>query len=193
MEGTLGEIRIVALKFIPKNWAECNGQLLAITKFPALYAIIGNNYGGDGRVSFALPNLRGRVPLQAGQGPGLPRYRLGQTGGEEKHTLTEAEMPAHSHHLYAHTITATATINSSSDDSSNTDDPTNANPSLGETMYSTSLDAAMATAPVTITGDVELYNVGGTGNADEHNNMQPSIMLKYVICMHGLFPRRNHN
>lgn len=188
MDGTLGEMRIVAFQFIPKNWDLCYGQYISIASNQALYAVIGTTYGGNGVTDFALPDFRGRVPLQHGQGTGLPNYQHGQKGGEIYHTLTEAEMPAHKHAVVAN-VAMTAAINSSSDDSANTDDPTNANPSLGVQMYTADTpDAVMAGAPVTVTGNVALSS---TGAGERHLNTQPFIALSYVICVQGLFPSRN--
>ena len=97
MDGYIAEIKLFAGNFAPRNWAFCNGQILQIAENQSLYSLIGITYGGDGRVTFALPDLRGRVPISAGQGPGLSNYALGQAGGEERHTLNTNEMPGHTH------------------------------------------------------------------------------------------------
>src|SRR5688500_15190919 len=97
MEGTIGEIRLFAGNFAPRSWAFCSGQILSIAQNTALFSILGTTYGGNGQTTFALPDLRGRVPLSPGQGPGLPNYTLGQMSGETTHTLTQSEMPTHNH------------------------------------------------------------------------------------------------
>src|ERR671926_36943 len=93
----VAEIRIFPFNFAPKGWAWCNGQLLPISQNTALFSVLGTTFGGDGKSTFALPDLRGRVPISSGQGPGLEAYSLGQKGGTERVTLTSAQMPAHSH------------------------------------------------------------------------------------------------
>src|SRR5262245_60083892 len=95
----VAEIRLFAGNFAPRGWAFCNGQLLPISQNTALFSLLGTNYGGDGRSSFALPDLQGRVPLHAGNGPGLSSRHLGEAGGDDTITLTDAQMPAHSHSL----------------------------------------------------------------------------------------------
>ena len=104
----LAEIRVFGFNFAPRNWALCQGQLLMISQNPALFSLLGTTYGGNGQTTFALPDLGGRAPLHFGQGPGEPSYALGQTGGEENHTLTTFEMPAHSHTATGSTATADA-------------------------------------------------------------------------------------
>src|ERR1700747_753421 len=94
---------MMSFNFPPKGWAFCNGQLLPINQNQALFALLGTTFGGDGRTNFALPDLRGRVPLSAGQGPGLENYNLGQTGGAEQVSLTADQMPPHTHTLNVHT------------------------------------------------------------------------------------------
>ena len=96
-EPFIGEIMLFAGNFAPRNWALCNGQILSIAQNTALFSILGTTYGGNGQTTFALPDLRGRVPIHAGQGPGLTNRTLGENGGEEAHVLTSAEMPMHTH------------------------------------------------------------------------------------------------
>ncbi len=105
MDGVIGEIRLFAGNFAPRNWAFCNGSLIAISQNQALYSVIGTIYGGDGRTNFGLPDLRGRVPLAPGQGPGLSSYQQGQTGGVESQALNVTQMPPHSHPIGTHTHT----------------------------------------------------------------------------------------
>lgn len=166
-EPILGEIMWVPYAFVPKNWAACNGQLLPVQQNTALFALLGTTYGGNGTTTFALPNMQGRVPVQAGQGPGLSPYSLGQSGGEATHTLTVAEMPAHSHAIQVSTQTATFT------------DPTNHVLAAAPTgnLYSTSSDGTLATGALTTVG-------GG----QPHNNMMPYTTLRCIIALQGIFP-----
>ena len=103
----LAEIRTFSFNFAPKGWAMCNGQLLAINQNAALFSLLGTTYGGNGVTNFALPDLRSRTPIHWGQGPGLANVVLGQVGGEESHTLTLTELPAHNHSFTASTSAAT--------------------------------------------------------------------------------------
>src|SRR5690625_4414253 len=97
MDTFIGTIQLFAFDFVPRGWAACNGQLLPISQHTALYSLLGTQYGGDGRTTFGLPDLRGRVPLGQGQGPGLASYAVGETGGAETTTLTTEQLPAHTH------------------------------------------------------------------------------------------------
>ena len=169
----VGEIRAVPFNFAPVGWALCDGQLLPISQNTALFSLLGTTYGGNGTSNFALPDLRSRVPVQAGQGQGLSLYDLGQTGGEETVTLLTTEIPAHSH-----TIVAAPTA-------ARTNNPTQgyfAVPVVaGATrkMYGTAHDTALANDAVNPTG----------GNLP-HNNLQPFLVLNYIIALQGIFPTR---
>lgn len=174
-EAYLGEIKMFAGNFAPRGWALCDGQLLAISSNSALFSILGTTYGGDGRTTFALPDLRGRVAMHPGTGAGLTNRRLGQRGGTETNMLTISQMPAHNH-------SATAT-NPVYNDEANTDDPTGKYPAVsGENMYSdqTSGDGAL---PV--------ITVNSAGGGQAVNNMQPYATVNYIICLQGIFPSRN--
>lgn len=189
MEGTIGEMRMVAYNFAPRNWAFCHGQLVAISQNSALFSILGTIYGGDGRTTFALPDLRGRVPIQQGHGPGLPDYRLGQKGGIENVTLTLLHLPSHSHVMDSSDLTGYANFNANSDDSGNTDDPSGANMSLSDSpMYATTADAAAGHSQAQIGGSLTM---GLAGGSQSHDNVQPSIALHYVICEYGIYPSRS--
>src|SRR4051812_7800649 len=111
-EPFIGEIRVVGFNFAPRGWAMCNGQLMSIAQNTALFSLLGTQFGGDGRVTFGLPDLRGRVPLGQGQGPGLPNYTIGELAGEAAHTLISNEMPMHNHLVSAaNTSDATSPAN----------------------------------------------------------------------------------
>lgn len=170
-EPFLGEIRAVAFPFAPKNWAFCNGALLSIAQNTALFSLLGTTYGGNGQTNFALPDLRGRVGVGSGQGPGLPSFSLGQQGGEETHTLITSEMAAHNHQMVCATTTGAST------------DPTNnyAIPKDTSTvMYSTTHDSNMIPAMV-----------NNAGNSQAHENRQPYMTVNYVICTSGIYPSRS--
>lgn len=174
-EAYIGEVRIFAGNFAPRGWALCDGQLLAISQNTALFSLIGTMYGGDGRTTFALPDLRGRVVVHPGQGLGLTRRQIGEKGGSETNTLTIAQIPAHSH-------TASAT-NPVFNDEANTDDPTGKYPAVsGENMYSDQ---------TTGDGAIPEISIGNTGGGQAVNNMQPFLGINYIICLQGIFPPRN--
>lgn len=163
-EPFLSEIRLVSFVFAPKGWALCNGQLMPINQNQALFALLGTTFGGDGRTTFALPNLQGRVPVGVGD-----RYNLGEVGGEYAHTLTLAEMPAHAHPASVAAAATAATPTSST---------VLAQP--GKAAYSTTHTGAMAAASVS--------TVGGD---QAHENTAPYLALNYVIALQGIFPSQN--
>lgn len=164
-EPFLAEIRIVGFNFPPRGWAQCDGQVLPINQNQALFSLLGTTYGGDGRTTFALPDLRSRTPVHPG-----PDIRLGARGGEETHVLTTAEMPNHDHTLRAASAAASAPVI--------TGGALAANPSrsYGEPANLVALAAD---------------SVGSVGAGQGHENMQPYTTLNYVIALQGLFPSRN--
>ena len=165
----IGEIKICAFNFPPKNWAFCNGQLLPINQNQALFSLLGTTYGGNGTTTFALPNLQGRVPVQWGQGPGLSSYALGQQAGSTSVTLLSTQMPAHSH-------TVTASSNAPSQGS-----PAGAAWATAASIpYASTANAAMAPGAL-----------ASSGGSQPHNNMAPSLVLNYSIALVGVFPSRN--
>ncbi|HEX6293193.1 MAG TPA: tail fiber protein [Herpetosiphonaceae bacterium] len=182
MEGYIAEIRLFAGNFAPRGWAFCNGQILSIAQNTALFALLGTTYGGNGQTTFALPDLRGRVAVSPGQGPGLPAVNLGQMSGEPTHTLIITEMPAHNH--------TTQVTNHAFDEGfgggGNSSVPTNNYWSsvASGAPYNTTTNTAMNPGAVQVV-------VGVAGGSQPHNNMQPYLGVNYIICMEGIFPSRN--
>lgn len=173
MEPLLGEIKLFAGNFAPRGWAFCDGQLLSISQNTALFSILGTTYGGDGRTTFALPDLRGRVPLHPGTGPGLGGYFLGEIGGVENVTLTVQELPPHSHSLNANA------------QNGNTSDPPGA--SLADTK-GTDRDYMKSGE---VNTQMSVHSIGITGGGQPHENRQPYLALNYIIALEGIFPSRN--
>lgn len=170
----LAEIRIFGGNFAPRGWALCNGQLMSISQNTALFALLGTTYGGDGRVTFGLPNLQGAAPMQQGQGAGLsPRY-LGEIGGTSTVTLINQEMAAHTHAAMAYDAGGDANL------------PTNntwAQSRLGrdtEALYSVAAPN-MLMNPQTVLP---------TGGSQPHNNMPPYLTVTFIIALEGIFPQR---
>lgn len=171
-EPMIGEIKMFGGNFAPRGWAMCDGQLLSVSQNTALFSLLGTTYGGDGRTTFGLPDLRGRVPIHAGNGPGLSPRRLGEKSGAETNVLSLANLPSHSH-----------TINAVMEDG-NQSLPTGNLPAgtkLLDTEYSdtsgnTTMNAAM---------------VNNTGNSQAVNNMQPYQAVNYIIALVGVYPSRN--
>ncbi len=173
-EPYLGEIMMTGANFCPRGWADLDGQLLPITQNQALFSLLGTTYGGDGRTNFGLPDLRGRVPLQIGQGPGLTNRKQGGKGGGETHTLTIPEIPQHQHALHASTGEANQKV------------PTGnllGNQSRKNKIYAPG--AADALTPM------HEATVGPTGNSQPHNIMQPFLAMRFCIALQGVFPSRN--
>lgn len=179
-EPFLGEIIWVGFNFCPRGFAAADGQLLPISQNTALFSLYGTTYGGDGRTTFGLPDLRSRVPVHTGDGPGLTSRALGSKGGEEAHSLTSNEMPAHSHG-------ATASVNAS-DDPGNNASPDGALPALAEC---TNYDGDGPTSPVTMSSSMVSVSIGNAGGNQAHNNMQPFLTLNACVAITGLFPSRN--
>lgn len=156
--------------FAPRSWATCSGQLLAISQNSALFSLLGTTYGGDGRTSFGLPDLRGRVAIGAGQGPGLSNYRLGQRGGLEVVTLNVLQIPSHTH-----------TAAQKYSDAGAQNSPENGYPApIGQPIWANSA-----------TGNMGYATVGNTGGSQYHENRIPFLTIYMVICMFGTYPSRN--
>ena len=171
----LGEITLFAGNFAPRGWAFCDGQLLQVNQYSALFSILGTTYGGDGRTTFGLPDLRGRVPVHAGTGPGLSPRRLGEQGGTERHTLSVAELPSH-----AHVLKGTSDI-------ADTTSPEEA--MLSAKVRTKSFNGAVP-AP---TPDLNMHSqsIVASGGSQAHYNMQPFLGVNYIIALTGTFPSRN--
>jgi microcystin-dependent protein len=161
-EPFLSEIRLMSFGFAPKGWALCNGQLLPINQNQALFSLLGTTFGGDGRVNFALPDLRGQVPIHSGSG-----HILGERGGEQAHTLTIAELPTHTH------------LVNGSNNPANLNSPTNASllGVVSNTYGPPGNLVAMAASEVT-----------NTGGSQAHLNMQPFLTVSFCIALQGIFP-----
>jgi microcystin-dependent protein len=160
----IGDIKVVAFGFAPRGWALCNGQLLPIAQYQALFSLLGTMYGGDGKTTFALPDLRSRIPLHTGNG-----YNQGQPGGEVGHTLTVNELPLHNH-----TAIGDSTAGKASQP--------------GGELAAGSVQAAYGTS-----ADLTMNPAAArpAGNAQPHPNLPPYLVLNFIICLNGIFPTRN--
>jgi microcystin-dependent protein len=171
----LAEIRIMPTNFAPKGWAMCAGQLLPISQNTALFSLIGTTYGGDGKSTFALPNLQGNFPMHAGQGNGLSQRFLGEQSGSQNVTLLESEMPTHGHSMFG---TAMAGASTSPN-----------NQQLGEAKKQRFAQNAYGPAPLNNPG---LFTYTGQGGSSlPHNNMSPYLTLNFCIALQGIFPSRS--
>jgi microcystin-dependent protein len=168
----VAEIRIFPFNFAPKGWAFCNGQLLPISQNTALFSLLGTTYGGDGKSTFALPNLQGSAPMHPSQGPGLTLHDLGETGGSETVTLVQTEIPAHTHTMMAAAQDpATAKLVSAQASFSI---------SQGGGLYQDVRNADLAPEAASL-----------TGGSLPHNNLQPYLTLNFNIALQGVFPPRS--
>ena len=170
-EPFLGEIRMTGFNFAPLGWALCDGQLLPINQNTALFSLLGTQFGGNGQTNFALPDLRGRVPVHQGQGNGLSPRSMGEQGGAEAVTLAQNQMPAHTH-----TIAASSNAATSRDAVGNFP----AKEAAGQTeVYATSSDSTMSGAMV-----------GVAGGSQPHDNLQPFLTVNFIIALQGIYPAR---
>jgi microcystin-dependent protein len=170
----VAEIRVVGFNFAPQGWATCDGQLLPLSQNTALFSLLGTMYGGDGRTTFALPNIAGQTVVGVGQGPGLAHYDQGQTGGSETVGLRESEIPLHTHQVFA--------------DASDTANQTAPNPSRAlarsrpARRYQSNTNSNLVSTAA--------QSVQGAGSDFPHNNLPPMLVLNYVIALQGVFPPR---
>ncbi|WP_299432683.1 tail fiber protein [uncultured Aquimarina sp.] len=196
MEGTIAEIRIFAGNFAPRNWAFCEGQLLPINSNQALFSLVGTIYGGDGRTTFALPDLRGRVPIGPGTGPGLSTRKQGARSGTEYNILNINQLPAHTHAAGFNANAAAAVSIPVLADAADVADPSNATLATSEdgngaevkTYSNQPADASLKPFAAPLGGTI---NVGLTGGNQSVNNMQPWLSTYYIICLQGVFPSRS--
>lgn len=173
-EPFVGEIRMFAGNFAPRGWAFADGQLLAVSSNDALFSLYGTIYGGDGRTTFGLPDLRGRIPIHAGGGPGLTNRRLGSKAGVENVTLTTNQIPPHNHG-------ALRAINQNG----GTNQPMNnylANSGFGDSEYAPSSDA---------NATMNSEAVSSTGGSRSHTNLMPAQCINYIVALFGIYPSRS--
>jgi microcystin-dependent protein len=168
-EPFLSEIRIMSFGFAPKGWAMCNGQLLPINQNQALFSLLGTTFGGDGRVNFALPNLQGKTPIHSGSG-----FTLGQTGGEQAHTLTLGELPTHIHALQASNTNGDAPV-----------------PAAAQGNVLAANASALYNPPNHPLVPLNAGSVTPVGGSQAHQNMQPFLALNFCIALQGIFPSPN--
>ena len=171
----VGEVRIFCGNFAPRGWAFCNGQLLPISQNTALFSLLGTSYGGDGRSTFALPNLQGAFPMHAGSsaGPGLSPRNVGQSGGGETVTLSTAQLPAHGHALQAVPGASTGT------------------PDAGVSLAPTSNGTALYRASDGVYLNTAPSDLAASGGGGPHDNLPPYLALNFIIAMQGIFPPRS--
>jgi microcystin-dependent protein len=205
MDEFIGTIKLFAGNFAPRGWMFCQGQTLQIAQNSALFSLIGTTYGGDGTKNFMLPDLRGRVPVGTGQGPGLNNVNLGQQVGTEKTTITSDNLPAKSLNVKISGLSVKTTGASVKIPvSSNADDLQPTSPSNGflaeasSQIYSKTADANYSGKAIPV--DLGTMSIDGTAKIDvvgksdmPFNIMQPSLGLNYIICLEGIYPSRNYS
>jgi microcystin-dependent protein len=169
----IAEIRIFPFNFAPTGWAFCDGQILPLSQNTALFSLLGTTYGGDGKSTFALPDLQGSAPMHPGQGPGLSLHDLGETGGSETVTLLESEIPAHTHAMRAHDL-----------DLGELNTPSAAR-SLAQSANATAYTAAASLVAMSAQA------LTPAGGSQPHNNMMPYLTLNFCIALQGVFPPRS--
>jgi len=177
-EPFLGEIRMAGFNFAPAGWAFCNGQTLAISQNAALFSLLGTQYGGNGTTTFQLPNMQSRVPIHMGTGAGLSTYVIGEVSGTENVTLLATQMPQHNHLLNVSNVTGTLA------------NPTGA--------YPAQVNAGTSRAPVDVNAYATSSNataagtaISITGGSQPHSNLQPFLVVNFIIALQGIFPSRN--
>ncbi|MEM8980603.1 MAG: tail fiber protein [Pseudomonadota bacterium] len=174
MDPLLGQIIMFGGNFAPRGWALCDGQLLSVTSYSALFSILGTTYGGDGRTTFALPDLRGRAPIHAGQGPGLSDHRPGQKGGNETTTLTPANLPPHKHDVTVVVEAAPANL---------------ANPTGN--MFAAFTGFVADTAATEVNMSPKTIAESSVGTSTPFSNEMPYLAMNYIIALEGTYPSRS--
>lgn len=175
MDPYLGDIRLFAGNFAPAGWVICDGRLLAISENDALFAIIGTTYGGDGVTTFAVPDLRGRLPVGQGNGPGLSPRVIGQKYGVESVTLLTTQIPSHSHSF-----------------SASTSAPSTSPSPTGTVFAHSDTDKIYVSSPSgPMPETMNAATVQATGGSQPHNNVMPTTAINYILCVAGIFPSRN--
>jgi len=168
----IGEIRLFAGNFAPAGWAFCDGAMLPIAEYDTLFTLIGTTYGGDGQSTFALPDLRGRIPIHQGQGPGLSSHTIGESSGSENVSLTVNQMPAHPHAFMGTSSNASA-----------------ANPANAVVAAPSTIDLyRTATAP---NANLAANALGMAGGSQPHDNLQPYLCISFIISLFGIFPSQS--
>lgn len=171
----IGEIKMYGFGWAPRGWATCDGQLIPISQNQALFSLLGTTYGGDGRTTFALPNLQGRLPMHQGDGPGRTPRRMGQAGGQEQVTLTTQQLPAHNHTLEV-------------DNSSGRTGGANSADPAGHVLGRPNTKIYSDRAP---DSQMDSKTIGDTGGNQAHDNMPPFQVINFCIALVGLYPSRN--
>ncbi|WP_164114845.1 tail fiber protein [Sphingorhabdus sp. Alg239-R122] len=172
----IGEITPVGFTFCPRATTDANGQLLAISQNTALFSLYGTTYGGDGRTTFALPDLRGRAPIHTGTGPGLSPRTLGSRSGTETNTMTVTQMPSHNHQGGIQTTNQAANSKNAKSDA------------FGIAQENTYVDGATPSGNFM---NASTFLIGNTGGGQAQNNMQPFLTIRYCVVLQGIFPSRN--
>jgi microcystin-dependent protein len=181
-EPFLGQISMFAGNFAPRGWAFCDGQLLPISQNTALFSLLGTTYGGDGRTTFGLPDLRGRMPMHPGSGPGLTSRTLGEKGGAEEVSLNVNQLPAHDHPVQA---AAEARCSSAAGTSDSPSGKYWSGSSEGDQGYRDGADGTLAADAVTVNAEV-----GNRGGGQPVDNIQPFLAVNFIIALQGVYPSR---
>jgi microcystin-dependent protein len=178
-EPFLGEIRMVSWNFAANGWALCNGQMMPISQYQALFALLGTTYGGNGTTTFALPNLQGRVPIHQGAGLGLSPYTIGESSGSENITLLANQMPTHNHLMGVSNLPGTVA------------DPTNAILAQGNSGAGRSPVPVSNYVSTAATGTLAPTAIASSGGNQPHSNIQPFLCINFIIALNGIFPSRS--
>ena len=182
MDGTLAEIRMFAGNFAPRGWQLCNGQLLSIAQWTAVFALVGTTYGGNGQTTFGVPDFRGRIALgaQGAQGPGLPLIDMGEMAGTQSVTLLTTNLPIHTHPL-----TGTVNLQGNQGATGLSNDPSN------RRFAGTNIFTGAATDLADMAPAVSTLAIGGSGNSQPFSNLPPYLGMNYIFCVEGIFPSRD--